>query len=181
MVNVARIRRATKEDATAVQAIYGPVVVGSAASFEYDEPSVPEMARRIERTLERLPWLVAERAREVVGYAYAAPHAERAAYAWSVNTSVYVAAESRGLGHGRALYDDLVRILIDLGYVSAYAGITLPNEASISLHEATGYVRVGSFPAAGYKFGQWHDVGWWHRVLRPYHVRPESPTVYAAT
>ena len=173
------VRRASKADAAAVQSIYAPVVAETAISFEYEVPSVPEMARRIDSTLARHPWLVAERSGDVVGYAYAGPHAERAAYAWSVDTSVYVGASSQGQGVGGALYEELIRVLIELGYVSAFAGITLPNDSSIALHEAVGFVRVGSFPAAGFKFGRWHDVGWWHRVLRRGPDRPEPPSSYA--
>lgn len=162
-----------------MQAIYAPIVAETAISFEYEPPSVAELARRIQSTLERLPWIVAVQAGEVVGYAYADAHAERAAYAWSVDTSVYVAAESRGNGVGRALYDELLRVLLDIGCVSAYAGITLPNDASIALHEASGFVRVGVFPSVGYKFGHWHDVGWWYRVLRAHPARPQPPLPYA--
>ena len=172
------IRPASAEDAGAVQAIYAPIVADTSISFEYEPPSVDEMALRIQRTLERLPWLVAEEAGEVVGYAYASQHAERAAYAWSVDTSVYVAAGWHGKRVGRTLYDELFSALISLGYVSAYAGITLPNVASIALHEASGYVPIGVFPAVGYKFRQWHDVGWWHRVLRAQPDEPEPPRAY---
>jgi L-amino acid N-acyltransferase YncA len=174
------VRPATADDAPGVQAIYAPIVAETAVSFEYEPPSAEEMARRIEVTLERLPWLVADNAGEVVGFAYAGPHAGRAAYAWSVDTSIYVAADRRGRGIGRALYDELCHVLDELGYVSAYAGITLPNEPSIALHESCGYVRVGILPVVGYKFGQWHDVGWWHRVLRTRPDQPAPPLLYVA-
>jgi phosphinothricin acetyltransferase len=170
----ATIRTAQPSDAAAVQRIYAPVVEGSVISFEYEPPSAEEMARRIESTLRRLPWLVAEIDGRVVGYAYAAPHGERSAYRWSVDTSIYLDAESRGVGIGRQLYDHLLSTLAELGYVNAYAGITLPNEASVGLHEACGYEPVGVYRSVGYKFGQWHDVGWWHRRL---HDSPRDPAV----
>jgi L-amino acid N-acyltransferase YncA len=115
----------------------------------------------------RLPWLVAETAEGVTGYAYAAPFRSRAAYRWSVETSVYLGEAARGCGIGRRLYDHLLAELCDLGYVNAYAGIALPNEASVRLHEAVGFTAIGVFPAAGHKHGRWVDVGWWVRALRP--------------
>jgi phosphinothricin acetyltransferase len=173
-----RIRSGTTADAEGVQAIYAPIVSTTVISFEYEAPTVAEVSERIERTLDRLPWLVADNEGNVAGYAYAAPHRERAAYAWSVDTSVYVTADWRKQGVGRALYTDLFAALTELGYVSAYAGITLPNAASVALHESCGYQRIGTFPAVGYKFGLWHDVGWWHRPLRPLPTQPEPLIPY---
>lgn len=176
------VRPATVDDAPAVQAIYVPVVTGTATSFEIEPPTVDEMADRILRTLAQLPWLVAvSPGGDVTGYAYASPHRGRPAYSWSVETSVYVDAGWRGRRVGASLYGELLRSLSALGYVSAYAGITLPNDASVALHDSCGFAPIGVFPAVGYKAGRWHDVGWWHRRLQDPPARPEPPSAYGAT
>jgi phosphinothricin acetyltransferase len=159
------IRLATPADATAIQAIYAPVVRETAISFEWEPPTVEQMAERIEATLTRFPYLVLERAGEVCGYAYASAFRARAAYDWSVETTIYLAADARGHGVGRALYESLVATVRLLGYRQAYAGITLPNPASIALHERVGFTPAGVYERAGYKFGQWHSVGWWQLML----------------
>lgn len=169
------IRMATRADAPGVAAIYAPIVSETAISFEYEPPTVKEMGRRIETTLRTHPWLVAVNG-GVVGYAYAARHRERAAYAWSVDASAYVAEEWQGRGVGRALYETLVNDLRGRGFVTAFAGITLPNEASVALHEGVGFEPIGVFSAVGYKLGRWHDVGWWRLALRDeLPVDPEPP------
>ncbi len=158
-----RIRPASLDDAAAIQAIYAPVVQWTAISFETAVPSVSDMAARMAGSADEpsLPWLVAELDRCVFGYAYAARHHERGAYRWSVDTSIYVAEAARGEGVGRALYGTLLPVLAGLNYASAYAGIALPNAASVGVHEAVGFRRIGVFPRVGYKHGRWHDVGWW--------------------
>ena len=133
------------------------------------------MRRRIELTLRDLPWLVAESSERIAGYAYAGHHHERAAYQWSVDVSVYVAAEERGKRVGHALYACLLGIVQDLGYYTAFAGIALPNAASVALHESLGFRPVGVYRNAGYKLGRWHDVGWWGRPLREYEMDPRPP------
>jgi phosphinothricin acetyltransferase len=148
-------------DAEAVAAIYRPSVEGGLASFEEVAPDAAEMARRIHTTLERTPWLVAEDdGGAIVGYAYAGPHQQRPGYRWAVNISVYVADAAQGRGVGRSLYDELLAILRRQGFVNAYAGITLPNPASVALHEAIGMERVGVYERVGFKLGAWHDVAW---------------------
>lgn len=121
-------------------------------------------------------WLTAEIDGAVAGYAYAAKHRERAAYQWSVDVSVYVSAQHRGLGVGRALYDELFPQLITRGFYTAYAGITLPNAASVGLHEACGFRPIGVYTSVGFKLGAWHDVGWWQRELRPRVGTPAPPS-----
>lgn len=171
-----RVRAAVEADAAAVQAIYAPIVRDTAISFELEPPSIAEVEGRIRTTLVSFPWLVAEDSDgAVVGYAYASRHRERAAYAWSVDVSVYIGDRRRGQGFGRALYQSLLSALAHQGYVSAFAGIALPNAASVGLHEAVGFVRIGVFSHVGYKHGQWHDVGWWQRRLRDAPVAPEPP------
>jgi phosphinothricin acetyltransferase len=170
------LRDATLEDAATIQSIYAPIVDTTHISFELESPSVDEMRRRIEQVTRNLPWLVAADGDEVVGYAYATPHAERAAYRWAVDTSVYLAEEARGRGIGKAIYKDLLHQLRGCGYVSAYAGIALPNDASVALHERLGFVAVGSFPTAGFKLGRWIDVSLWRCALSEPPAAPAIPT-----
>jgi phosphinothricin acetyltransferase len=166
------IRTATPDDAAAVQAIYAPIVRDTVISFETEVPTVDEMQRRIASTLAQFPWLVAlDEDHRVAGYVYAGRYAERRAYRWSTTVTAYVRADQRGRGIGRALYTALFDHLRALGYCQAYAGITLPNDASVGLHEAVGFERVGVFRNAGYKLGRWHDVGWWQLSLQ----RPDPP------
>lgn len=154
-------------DAGACAAIYAPNVEGTPISFEEVAPGTAEMAARIERVGAGHPWLVAERDGAVVGYAYACPHAERVAYRWAADVSVYIAAEHRGEGVGHALYAELFERLRRQGLRTAVAGITLPNPASIALHEGFGFVRVGVLEKIGWKQGAWRDVGWWQLELAP--------------
>lgn len=168
------IRLATLSDAMGVAAIYRPAVTDSVISFEADPPDAAAMGERMRSTLDHLPWLVCE-AGAVRGYAYASRYRERAAYQWSAEVSAYVAADARGAGVGRALYTSLFAILVLQGYRNAYAGITLPNEASIALHEAVGFTPIGVYRSVGYKFGAWHDVGWFERQLAPRESEPPPP------
>lgn len=169
------IRLATLTDAPGIAAIYRPYVEGTVISFELTPPSDAEMAGRIVRVLERLPWLVCEEAGAILGYAYANRHHERAAYQWSVDTSVYVYESQRRRGLGHALYTELFARLKDQGYYTAYAGIALPNAASVAIHERFGFEPVGVYRKAGFKLGRWHDVGWWQRRLAPYTVPRSAP------
>ncbi len=172
-------RPAGAEDAGAIRDIYAPIVRDTTISFEAEPPDVREIGRRMAADPFRLPWLVAETAAGVAGYAYAAQFRSRAAYRWSVETSVYLRASARGRGIGRRLYEYLLAELRGLGYVNAYAGIALPNAASVRLHEAVGFTPIGVFPAAGYKHGGWVDVGWWVVTLRPPPGTPSPPRAWA--
>lgn len=160
------LRLATPDDAPAVQAIYRPYVERTAVSFETEAPSADEVAQRIDKALSRWSWVVAEEAGAVLGYAYAGAFAERAAYGWSVTCSVYVGDRAQRRGLGRQLYDDLFVRLAARGFCRAYAGIALPNAASVGLHTAMGFTPVGVYHRVGWKFGRWHDVGWFERALR---------------
>ena len=169
-----RIRTATVDDCAAIAAVYAPVVEQTVISFEETPPDAGEMARRM-LARPRLPWLVAEEDGTVVGYAYASAHRARAAYRWAADCSVYLAEGARGRGVGRSLYDALVPLVRDLGYVTLHAGITLPNPASVGLHEALGFVPVGVYRDVGFKAGAWHDVGWWQLRLREPPIPPAEP------
>jgi L-amino acid N-acyltransferase YncA len=161
------LRPARPTDAAGIRAIYGPIVAETAISFELDVPSVDEMARRITDLQNGYPWLVAEEGGEVAGYAYGSAHRTRAAYGWSTDVSVYVHPRAHRRGVGRALYAALLDLLRCQRYEQAFAGIALPNPASVGLHEAMGFTPVGIYRDVGWKLGRWHDVGWWQRRLRP--------------
>lgn len=169
------IRLALPDDGPALADIYRPAVTDYATSFELDPPDGDEMARRAARCMERTPWLVYERDGAVIGYAYAGTHRERAAYQWSVEVSAYVHHAAHRQGIGRALYASLFAALVVQGFRNAYAGVTLPNEASVRLHTSVGFTPVGVYRGIGYKFGAWHDVGWFERALAPRGRGPELP------
>jgi L-amino acid N-acyltransferase YncA len=172
------IRIATLADAAAIQAIYAPMVEHTTISFELEPPTVEQMAQRIEATLDQYPYLVAEQDGQVLGYAYASPHRAREAYQWSVDVTVYIDTHVHRGGIGRALYKCLLPILESQGFHTAYAGIALPNAASIGLHEALGFEHLGTYTEVGFKHGHWHDVGYWCKRLSgsnpPGPVRPFS-------
>jgi phosphinothricin acetyltransferase len=162
----ARIRLASETDAAGIGAIYRPIVATTAISFENEPPSNQEIARRILTTVPDYPWLVYEHDGMIGGYAYASRFRPRPAYRWSVETSAYVHEDYRGRGVGRGLYQSLFAVLSAQGFVNAFAGIALPNPASIQLHERTGFVHIGVYRNVGHKFGRWHDVGWWQCAIR---------------
>jgi L-amino acid N-acyltransferase YncA len=162
-------------DAKAVAGIYRPAVESSVASFEEVAPSGVEMAARMRTVLAWTPWLVAVDSGEVVGYAYAGRHKERAGYRWSVDISVYVSAAHHGRGVGRALYDELLSILRRQRFVNVYAGIALPNPASVALHESIGMRRVALYERIGWKFDAWHDVAWYAMRLTEPVGQPSEP------
>ena len=163
-------------DAAACAAIYAPHVEASATSFEAAPPTADQFAARIEMTGATHPWLVVERDGEVVGFAYACEHRTRAAYRWAADVSIYLAEASRGQGLGRRLYGELFDRLRAQRFRVACAGVTLPNDASVGLHESLGFVPVGVYRRIGWKAGAWHDVGWWQLDLSPDGVDPpEEP------
>lgn len=160
------IRSATWADTAACLDIYTPAIIDGTASFELEVPSLVEFEGRITKALESWAWLVSEDAGQVVGYAYGGTHRARAGYRWTTEVSVYVAASHHGRGIGRSLYEALFPILSNRGHETALAGITLPNDASVKLHQALGFTPIGIFHQVGWKFGRWHDTSWWERSLR---------------
>jgi L-amino acid N-acyltransferase YncA len=167
-------------DAAACAAIYAPYVRGSAISLEERAPTPADFAERIAQITRTHPWLIAEDADEVVGYAYGARHRERASYRWAADVAVYVARRRHRRGAGRALCESLFELLAEQGYRVARAGITLPNEASVGLHESLGFEPVGVYRNIGWKLGAWRDVGWWQLDLpsagdRDRHGPPREP------
>ena len=160
------IRPAEARDDAAMAEIYAPSVRERPVSFELEPPDAAEIGVRRQRVTAIFPWLVATDGETVLGYCYAGPFAERAAYRWSVTTTVYVRDGLHRRGIGRALYGELLPLLRRQGAVMAFAGITLPNDGSVGLHRAMGFEPVGVYPRAGFKLGRWWDVAWYGLALR---------------
>jgi len=178
LASAPRVRPATPDDAAACAAIYRPVVLETGISFEWVPPSVEDLRARIEKVTTKYPWLVALDDRgDVAGFAYANTHRDAPSYQWSVNTSIFIREDSRGLGLGTALHADLHRRLVALGYFRAFAGVALPNAGSVALHEASGYERLGVYEKVGFKAGQWRDVAWFQKSLQPLPDDPLPPKV----
>jgi L-amino acid N-acyltransferase YncA len=173
------VRPVEAQDAAQIAAIYAPIVSGTAISFETLAPSPGDIAQRIAVTLQRYPWLVAESDGVVLGYAYASEHRQRAAYRWSVDVAAYVAETARGKGVAMALYQKLIAILTAQGFRAAFAGIALPNAASVRLHESAGFLPVGIYKAVGFKLDAWRDVGWWGLDMGTHTGAPAEPTDFS--
>lgn len=160
------LREAAVGDAEAIVRIYNPYVRETTISFEEAEVSAAEMGQRLrEVAAAGLPWLVALRDGDVAGYAYASKWKGRCAYRFAVETSVYVDQAARGAGVGTALYEALFAALRERGIHTAIGGISLPNDASVALHERFGMKKVAHFEQVGFKFGRRIDVGYWQRLL----------------
>lgn len=167
-----QIRPAVPADAPALLAIYAPYVAQTAITFEYDIPTETEFACRIADTLKKYPYLVAEQDGVPVGYAYAGKFHDRAAYDWSVETSIYVGMEYRRMAVGRKLYEELEQILKQQGILNVNACIAYPRQEdehltmdSVHFHERLGYRMVGCFHDSGYKFGRWYDMVWMEKMI----------------
>lgn len=173
------IRLATEADAAAVAAIYGPYCEHSIVSFETSAPTPAEMAARIAKVLAEWPWLVLEWDGGVAGYAYASRHRDRAAYMWAVDTAVYVATPFHRRGVGRALYTTLFALLGAQGYRRACAGVALPNDASVHLHQAVGFTPIGVYRRIGFKHGAWRDVAWFQADIGSETREPVAPVPWA--
>ena len=161
-----RVRPASLEDAAAVAALYNHYVHTSVATFEVEAVDASAFAQRMDRVAQHgLPWLVVDSGQGVSGYAYSTPWRARAAYAASAESTVYVDDAARGKGVGRALYDALFEELRARSMHVVIAGISLPNAASVALHERMGMHKVAHFEQVGRKFDRWVDVGYWQRTL----------------
>ncbi len=174
-----QIRLATESDAAACLRIYKPVVENTAISFEETAPSVEEMTLRIRKTLTMWPWLVCydpnlQPDQSIVGYAYAGTHRTRAAYRWTVESAIYIDENHRGKGIGNRLYRGLFGILRKQWYRTVVAGATIPNPASVKLHEQLGFKTIGVFNNIGFKFNQWHSTQWFELDLETNHA-PHEP------
>ena len=169
------VRIASTEDAAALLAIYQPYIQQTAFTFETEVPTEDEFKKRIEKYLEKYPWLVAEINGRIAGYVYGSVHREREAYQWTCECSVYIHDDFKGRRMGAELYDVLFRILRLQGFRNVYAGITIPNEPSEKLHQKLGFEKFAEYENIGFKFGSWHNVGWWRLVLNPFDPQPSDP------
>jgi phosphinothricin acetyltransferase len=176
----ARIRLAHEGDAAAIAAIYAPFVRDTAVSFEVEPPTAEEFGGRLRNVLTHAPWLVCERNGALAGYAYAGRFHARAAYQWTVETTVYVRPEDQRRSVGLALYTALLDALRLQTFRSAIGAITLPNPASVGLHERLGFRCAALLHAVGWKHGRWHDVGWWQLALAEGDGPPSPPRPLAA-
>ena len=167
------LRPAVPADAEPLLAIYAPYVINTAVTFEYVVPSLEEFTARIQHTLERYPYLVAESNGELLGYAYASAFKERAAYDWSVETSIYVRQDLHRGGIGKALYLALEEALKRQHIINVNACIAYPNPESIAFHEHLGYKTVAHFTQCGYKQGHWYDMIWMEKMLAPHPAQPQ--------
>lgn len=167
------LRVADEADAAPMLAIYSPYVLETTVSSEYIPPSIEEFLNRMHTFQKRLPWLVCELENEIVGYGYASPHRTRAAYQWSVETSIYVSENWHRHGIANAIYSALFELLAIQGYYNIYVGITSPNERSMKFHKSMGFIISGAYQESMYKFGQWRDVLWMGKSLRPHEGEPQ--------
>lgn len=183
------IRTATPNDAKALSDIYAPYVTNTAITFEYDVPSLDEFKSRIENTLKKYPYLVALSGDEIVGYSYAAPFKERAAYDWSVETTVYVKSGNQGLGIGKALYSSLESALRLLNITNVNACIAYPVNGvddeyltanSVEFHAHLGYKKVGEFQKCAYKFDRWYNMIWMEKFILPHSNNPPTVIPYSS-
>jgi phosphinothricin acetyltransferase len=160
------IRPATDADADAIARIYNHYVEHTTITFEEVAVAPAEIARRIRDVQSAsLPWLVAERAGGVVGYAYAGKWHARSAYRFSVEVTVYVDVAQPRAGIGTRLYAEMFPLLQARGMHALMAGIALPNEPSVAIHERFGFTKAAHFKEVGFKLGRWVDVGYWQRML----------------
>lgn len=187
MNNECTIRIATPEDAAEILKIYAPYVEDTAISFEYEVPSVDEFRDRIERTLERYPYIVAEQDDRIIGYAYVSIFHERKAYDWAVETSIYVDKNCKRSGCGMQLYQALEKILKKQHISNLYACIAYTEQEdehltndSMHFHEHLGYELVGTFKQCGYKFNKWYDMIWMEKIIGEHPEMPEAFIPFSA-
>lgn len=175
------IRRATGDDDAAIARLYAPYVTGSAVSFETAAPDPAEMRRRIKAGGDLHPWLVAcDGDGRLLGFAASSAYRPRAAYRFTVETSIYLSPAAAGRGLGGLLYSALIDTLTRQGFTQAIGAISLPNPASVRLHEALGFGEAGLYRDVGFKLGRWRSVGLWQRALAPMSEQPDDPLPVSA-
>ena len=170
------IRPALEADLPAILAIYGPYILHSTATFEYEVPTLSAFTDRFRGITAQFPWLVWEEGGKVLGYAYASAPYTRPAYAWCAEPSVYLCPQARGSGIGAALYAALEAILLKQGYQVLYALVTQENAASLRFHEKLGYRKMVLFPDCGFKFGRWLGLIWLEKRLKIVEIPTSTPT-----
>lgn len=169
------VRLARPDDAPALLGIYAPYVTGTSVSFEYDAPTEEDFSKRIATIGSAFPWLVCEADGKAAGYVYASRFAQRAAYRWGAEMSIYLSPDYHRMGLASALYPCEEALLAAQGYRKLYARITMPNPQSFGLHEHLGFTRTAVYPNAGYKFGMWRDVSVLEKQILPLCADPPAP------
>ena len=174
-----RIRTATPADAEAIIAVYAPYILKTAITFEYEVPTPEEFRARITRTLQRHPYLVAERGGQVLGYAYAHPFIGRAASDWSAEASIYLREDSLKIGLGRRLYQTLENAVRAQNILNLNASIAVAEgedpyvtRNSVDFHLHMGYRQAAEFHHCGYKFGRWYNLVWVEKFLGEHTAAP---------
>ena len=176
-----KLRPAEAADAPALLSIYAPYVEHTAVTFEYEVPTIPAFARRIEEISSFYPYLVWEENGKILGYAYAHRHKERAAYQWNVELSIYLDQNARGRGIGTTLYSALIELLLLQGVQNFYACVTQPNAASDALHRKMGFTPCSIWHRSGYKLGKWHDVAWYEMNISISDTPPALRSIQAVS
>lgn len=181
--NGVRIRVAAREDAKELLEIYAPYVEKTAISFEWDVPGLEEFQARIEKTLRKYPYLVAEKDGELLGYAYTGPFVGRAAYGWSAEVSIYLKEGRQKMGIGKKIYQAIEAVSRAQNIKSLNACIGSPEtedeyltKNSIEFHAHMGYRMVGEFYKCGYKFGRWYNMAWMEKIIGE-HGKEPAPVV----
>jgi len=174
------LRIATTADLPAILDIYGPYVLNTTATFEYDVPALEAFTARFRTITAQFPWLVWEEDGKILGYAYASPPYSRAAYSWCAEPSVYLRPDARGKGIAAKLYGALEKILLLQGYQVLYALITSENEVSLRFHKKYGYIPRAEFPDCGFKFGRWLGIFWLEKRLKSVEIPSKMPTPWQA-
>lgn len=170
-----QIRFVQESDAAAITEIYRPYVERTSISFEYDTPSSEEFLQRIRSMTAEFPWIVCLSDNEVIGYAYAIPHRNRTAYQWSADVTIYFSETFHRKGLAKITYETLFSLLKLQGIHTLLAGITIPNEKSVSFHQKMGFTHLGTYTNIGFKFGKWHDTQWFQLPLNDYNTTPTTP------
>ena len=160
------VRKVKVEDAEAICSIYNYYVLNTSITFETAAVSTEEMAGRIEEISGKYPYFVYEEDSQVIGYCYVNTWKNRCAYSSTAEASVYLNKDSRGKGIGHSLYKELLAELKNTSLHAITAGIALPNEPSIKLHESAGFKKVAHFEETGRKFDRWVDVAYWELIIK---------------
>ncbi len=167
-----RFRRVREDDAVQILAVYAPYIIDSAVSFEYEVPSESEFKQRIRTISAEYPYFVCVSDDQIIGYAYAHRHMERAAYQWNAEISIYIQQGFTGKGLGKTMCQTLIEILRLQGIRNVFSCVTIPNEQSVHLHHSMEFSTEGIFPDAGYKCGKWQTIAWFRKNISPYTNEP---------
>lgn len=164
-----------EEDISEVLEIYAPYVQNTPITFECDIPSLENFSDRVHHYTEQYPWIVAKDHGKIVGYAYASTYRSREAYQWCCELSVYLRPQAQGMDLGRTLYSALMDLLTLQGYYTVYGVITLPNEASLALHNQLDFSMDGIQENCGFKLGSWHNTAIMSKTLRDFEPPVSGP------